>query len=1529
MMDRQAHTASKPAGETVAVVGMACCFPQAPDLDTFWRNIIHKVDAVTDAPPERWDTDRFYDPDFSDRGKIYARRGGYLDSPFHFNAAEFGIMPKAVTGGEPDQFLVLQTAAAALHHAGIAPGGPDHAKTAFILGRGSYLSAGAFNLVQRTVIADQTVRLVSQLHPDLSADDRTELKDNLLASLKPFEAETAPSVMPNITAGRVANRLGLMGPNYTIDAACASSLYAVDAAVSALLAGRSDLALAGGVHIFNNIPFLNVFCTLGAMSKTDRIRPFDVDADGMLPGEGAGIIVLKRTADAQRDGDRIYAVIRGVGSSSDGRGGSVAAPRVEGEVLALERAYQAAGVSPATIGLIEAHGTATRVGDAAEIRSLSTVFGQKDNGTPRHCALGAVKSMIGHAMPAAGIASLIKTVLALHHKVLPPTLHCEQPHPDYALETTPFYVNTETRPWFRLSADIPRRAGVNAFGFGGVNAHVVLEEYREPPAAVMTTVSADSDRPAKTDCGPDWDAALYLFSDVSRAGLVTACQKMLERIGDGAAFDWRAAARDLLRQYAPDEQRLAIIAGSAADLAKKLEYAVGRLKAPNCKKIKDVKGIYYFGTPLGKTGKVAFMFPGEGAAYTNMMMDLCLRFAPVRQYFAEMDRTITGRRTKSRYLPSQFIFPATLLTAAEDQALEAEFWKVDSGLQAILAASLAMNDLLHRFAVAPDMIVGHSAGEYSAWIASGILDKESLYARQEEIAAIYADRRGVPETSMIAISAAIGKVRPILDKTTGDVHISNDNCPHQVVAVGEAAAMDRFRAALKEARLLYTDLPSREVHHTPMAAHQAAPLMSAFSALPVAAPETPVYSPVTAAPYPDAPKGILDLMVRYWLRQLRFRETIEAMYADGARIFIEVGPGNNLCGFVDDILRGKSAMTVPANTSRRSGTVQLCHLLGMLAAQHVDLSLEALLAAQPVHPPGQKTDVDGQSETRKAATVALDLGLPELRWNETGLAAWRKRLTPAPPALEKTEPAPAPTPGPGDTVFPSLPFDKGAAAPEKTTANRRARTMEKYLNTMSRFLDLQQEIALAATGRRPGPPAPGEPSSRETMPMVDKKTTREDGAVLRIERDITLGRDIFLRDHPFGGDVSEINNRLAPLIVTPLTLNLEIMAEAAALAFPDQVPVGLRNVKASRWVVVDEESGVRLAAEARQDKKEESAVRLYALSGGRAASAESRVLFAGDYPEPVPVQPVPEKIDSPNAREQAREMYAQKFMTHGPRFQVITALTLTDQNEMTAALRAPEDHNLFAAGQRGNFLLNPLLLDACAQMTGYWGQQVLTEGFITFPAGVGEIRFYTPPPRPGDRPWCRMRIREISDQVVRSDLVIGHADSRIWAQVHGWTHRRFELPAELYRFWRFPRRHLVGSVAKDAGSDDGAARCTVPYYDQLSGTIWQKAIAYLYLNSDERRIYKEKLGQGETAGRWLSRQIAAKDAVRIFLGNSRDRMMAPADLTLRSGQNGYLFPESPLISGVEQQLTLSVTPKDSAVSVTVLPGKPIRKQEVG
>jgi acyl transferase domain-containing protein len=326
------------------------------------------------------------------------------------------------------------------------------------------------------MIVDQTLRILQQLHPEHTPAELGAIREQLKASLPPFHAETAPGLVPNVVSGRIANRLDLMGPNYTVDAACASSLIAVDLGARDLLDGRCDMALVGGVHASTPPIILMVFCHLNALSRRGSIRPFASDADGTLLGEGVGLMVLKRREDAERDGDRVYALIRGVGTSSDGRALGLLAPRVEGEELALRRAYAAAGVSPETVELVEAHGTGTPVGDATEIEALARVFGPRRGSYPR-CALGSVKSMIGHTMPAAGMAGLIKTTLALHHQVLPPTLHCEEPNPELRIERTPFYLNAESRPWIHGRSDAPRRAGVSAFGFGGINAHVVLEEY--------------------------------------------------------------------------------------------------------------------------------------------------------------------------------------------------------------------------------------------------------------------------------------------------------------------------------------------------------------------------------------------------------------------------------------------------------------------------------------------------------------------------------------------------------------------------------------------------------------------------------------------------------------------------------------------------------------------------------------------------------------------------------------------------------------------------------------------------------------------------------------------------------------------------------------------------------------------------------------------------------------------------------------------------------------------------------------------
>ena len=481
------------AGVDVAIVGVAAVYPGAADAAAFWRNVVAGHDAIADAPAARWDP-VYFDPASTAVDRFYCKRGGFVDDVAGFDPLRFGIMPVTVAGAEPDQLLALQVADAAIADAGLTERLP-RARTGVILGRGGYLTSGMARLSQRVRSAQQLATTLGELAPDLDADVVDRIRAAFAARAGELGGEAAIGLVPNLAASRIANRLDLRGPAYTVDAACASSLVAVDHAVSELARGRCDVVLAGGVHLCHDVTFWSVFTQLGALSRAQQIRPFDRRADGLLIGEGAGVVVLKRRADAMRDGDRIYAVVRGTAITSDGREASAMRPRQDGQVAALTAAWRDAGCDPQTVGLIEAHGTATPTGDAVELAALGQMFGGAGAG-PR-AGLGSVKSMIGHAMPAAGVAGLIKAALALHHDTLPPSLHCDEPRAELA--ATRFRVLAAAEPW----GELPRRAGVSAFGFGGINAHVVLEAVEgatpvrrrrrtEEPALRVRTIAAGS-----------------------------------------------------------------------------------------------------------------------------------------------------------------------------------------------------------------------------------------------------------------------------------------------------------------------------------------------------------------------------------------------------------------------------------------------------------------------------------------------------------------------------------------------------------------------------------------------------------------------------------------------------------------------------------------------------------------------------------------------------------------------------------------------------------------------------------------------------------------------------------------------------------------------------------------------------------------------------------------------------------------------------------------------------------------------------
>src|SRR5262245_33665842 len=885
--------------EEIAVVGVACLFPGVGDAAAYWRNILGKVDAVTDPPPEAWDSSLYYDPNVEENDRVYCKKGGYLGRLAYFDPLEHGIMPRAVQGGEPDQWLALRVAREAMRDAGLLDASTYRERAALILGKGNYANRGTLSVVQHGIVVDYTLGLLKSIHPKLTEHDLQLIRADLKRHLPRFDSETAPSLIANVTVGRIANRLDIMGPSYTVDAACASSLVAIDIASKGLRAGEYDVALVGGLQAATALPVLGLFCQLKALSLTERIRPFDKDADGTILSEGVGMAVLKRRSQAERDGDRIYAFVKGSGVASDGRAVSVLAPRIEGEELALRRAYSAASIDPQTIGLIEAHGTGTLVGDAVEVEALARVFGERTRAP--HCALGSVKSMIGHTMPAAGMAGFIKAALSLYYKVLPPTLNVAEPSPRLGLERTPFYINTETRPWIHGDPVHPRRAGVNSFGFGGINAHVVLEE------------APGTDQASTFDT--DWDTEVCLFTGATRDDIISLGRHVVGVLARDPALSLSEVAHSLNMQRRVDGgpgTTLGIVARSTEDLARKLDRALTRLADPECRKLKDAGGIYFFAEPLARDGKVAFVFPGEGSQYVNMLSDLCRHFPTVRGCFDAMDRVQFNH--PRGYSVSELVFPPPAFNDDDRAAAEQRLTQMDVAVESVTAANRAIYLLLQELGIVPDVILGHSTGEYGAMRVAGMLDEANYDQRIVELndnhgrAASASELPG--DARLIAIGAPRAQVELLCASVGLNAVVAMDNCPHQVVLSADAATAPIIETRLRSEGLLYNTLAFDRPYHTPDFEPFARSLRELLQRSIVSPPSIPLYSCTSAAPYPSNVSEAQDLAYEHWVRPVEFRKTIQRMWDDGVRIFVESGPRGNLTAFIDDILDGRSFAAV-------------------------------------------------------------------------------------------------------------------------------------------------------------------------------------------------------------------------------------------------------------------------------------------------------------------------------------------------------------------------------------------------------------------------------------------------------------------------------------------------------------------------------------------------------------------------------------------------------------------------------------------
>ncbi|WP_346179442.1 SDR family oxidoreductase [Streptomyces cuspidosporus] len=1014
------ETAPAPEPLDIAVVGMACVFPQAPDLATFWGHVLSGTDAVTEVPASRWDASIYYAEDGAGE-HTPSRWGGFLPE-VPFEPLDHGIPPASLPSIDPVQLLALEVARRALADAGYAdrPFNRDRASVVFGAEAGSDLSNA---MTLRTVLPSYLGRLPPEL------DDQ----------LPRLTEDSFPGILANVIAGRIANRLDLKGANYTVDAACASSLAAVDVACKELTAGTSDLVLCGGADLHNGINDYLLFASVHALSPSGRSAPFDRSGDGIALGEGVACVVLKRLADAECDGDRIYAVVKGVGSSSDGRALGLTAPRAEGQRRALTRAYRNAGISPAEVGVVEAHGTGTVVGDRTELAALTEIF-TGAGADPGGCALGSVKSQIGHTKCAAGLAGLIKTSLALHHGVRPPTLHLRQPNPAWDEHTSPFAFHTRARPWPAAPAE--RVAGVSAFGFGGTNFHVVLRAHDEgaPP----------------THASDEWPAELFTFRGADHEAAATAARELLTLAqGDDPAYraprlrDLALAASRRADQAAARglPVRIAVLASSVPDLIAALRRAVDGEHAP-------ADGIHL--ADGGEPGEIAFLFPGQGSQRPHMLADLFLSF-PELHRFLRLDESVAA-----------VLFPPAAFDEAGRQEQAARVTDTRVAQPALGITALAAHHLLGRVGVRPAMVAGHSYGELSALAAAGVLGPEELLwcSRARAEAVVATTGSGDPGT-MAAVAAPAPEVAAALVAAgcPASVIVANRNSPRQTVVSGPTedvvTAVRRLRAQGLEVRRI----PVACAFHSPLVAPAGDTFAATLASVHLEAPSIPVWSNRTAEVYPARPEEIRAELAAQIGAPVRFVEQIEAMYEAGARIFVEAGPGGVLTRRVAEILGDRPHRAVTLEAPRETGPTGFLAALAELAVAGVDVRTgwlfqgrDAVDAAHAPRRPRAGWTVDGQLVRTADGVIPATALHPAQRITE---------------ALVTTRPGSH-----------GHPLHAEAAHGAPTTGGEAL--ISEFLRTSREMLAAQRDVLLgylgADPGARPGPAAatdaPREPGVR-------------------------------------------------------------------------------------------------------------------------------------------------------------------------------------------------------------------------------------------------------------------------------------------------------------------------------------------------------------------------------------------------------------------------------------------------------------------
>jgi len=848
----------------LAVIGIGCRFPGGNGPDEFWDTLINGVDAISEAPIERWDNKDYFDPELTSTGSINTLWGGFLKDVEYFDNELFKISPREAVRMDPQQRLLLEVTWEALEHAGQAPQNLAGSQTGIFLG----ISTNDYSKFQFS--------------------DPTQI-----------DAYAGSGNAHSVAANRLSYYLDIHGPSIAVDTACSSSLVSIHLAAQSLQNGECDLAIAGGVNVILTPDLTIAFSQARMLASDGRCKTFDASADGYVRGEGCGMVVLKRLSEAVNDQDNIIAIIRGSAINHDGKSNGLTAPNGLSQQAVIRKALSNAGLEPNQISYLEAHGTGTRLGDPIEFDALKAVF-QGDRKPDDVLALGSVKTNIGHLESAAGAAGFIKVLLSLKNGTIPPHLHLKEVNPQIDLDGTPFIIPTRAQSWSSLTHGT-RYAGVSSFGFGGTNAHLILEAPQERDVDKTTNKDSSFGRPFH----------ILTLSARSEGTLKELSKGYVEFLDSnfvsGPTLPNICNTANTGRQNF--KSRLAVVSDKKENTKKLLGAFINGKKS---------SGIRYNHFDGRKQPLTAYLFTGQGSQYAGMG----------RQLY-ETEPAFRNTLNECEEISRPFLEHSLLSVLYPPDGDSPLIHETSYTQPALFSLEYALADLLRDWGIRPDYVLGHSIGEFAAACFAGAFSLEDglqlVIERGRLMGSLPRDG------SMAVIFTEIEPITECVQKYEGKVSIATINGPTNIVVSGETKALQEIVMEFEGAGIECRSLEVSHAFHSPLME----PILKAFSSFA----ENIDYSPLTLPLASNLSGQIIPagelLSAEYWMQHIRkpvkFSSGMDSLAARDVNLYIEIGPSPVLTGMGKRLLKGAEFEWLP---TLRNGKPDWLILLNSLASMY-------------------------------------------------------------------------------------------------------------------------------------------------------------------------------------------------------------------------------------------------------------------------------------------------------------------------------------------------------------------------------------------------------------------------------------------------------------------------------------------------------------------------------------------------------------------------------------------------------------------